>query len=210
VTGEASFIRDIDSANLAARRSEIRKLPLSDRRAAGVAADRAYQAVVAAFAALNGWQATKCGFNCLDLLGRGAMSDSLRARAARDWKLLDHHIWFRRGRRYVAVVGQPYLSDVDVAAARANLRTRNFVLHVPPDPLASFHYPGWTLFLVAALPGVEVRFLLEQDGRLKGLWRDWLANRKDYRAAAMEGLLAATSADQRETTGRMTAHDRHP
>ena len=72
----ADLIRDIDSANLAARRSEIRKLPLSDRRAAGDAADRAHRAAVNAFAALNGWQATKCGFNCLDLLGRSAMSDS--------------------------------------------------------------------------------------------------------------------------------------
>ena len=93
--GRETFIRDIDSANLAARRSEIRKLPLSDRRAAGDAADRAHRAAVNAFAALNGWQATKRGFNCLDLLGRGAMSDSIRARGARDCELLDHHIWFR-------------------------------------------------------------------------------------------------------------------
>jgi hypothetical protein len=117
----ADLIRDIDSANLAARRSEIRKLPLSDRRAAGDAADRAHRAAVNAFAALNGWQATKRGFNCLDLLGRSAMSDSLRARGARDCELLDHHIWFRLGRRYVAAVGQPYLSDVDIAETRAGL-----------------------------------------------------------------------------------------
>ena len=79
----ADLIRDIDSANLAARRSEIRKLPLSDRRVAGDAADRAHRAAVNAFAALNGWQATKCGFNCLDLLGCSAMSDSLRLAARR-------------------------------------------------------------------------------------------------------------------------------
>ena len=189
---DANLIRDIDSANLAARRSEIRKLPLSDRRAAGMAANRAHQAAVDAFAALNGWQATKYGFNCLDLLGRGAMSESLRARGARDCELLDHHIWFRRGRRYVAVVGQPYLADVDVGAGRANLRARNFVLHIPPDPLASFHYPGWTLFLVATPPGVEVRFLPEQDGRLKGLWRDWFNDCTDYRAGAAAALLEVT------------------
>jgi hypothetical protein len=58
MTGDENLIRDIDAANLAARRSEIRKLSLSDRRAAGAAADRAYQAAVGAFAALNGWQAT--------------------------------------------------------------------------------------------------------------------------------------------------------
>jgi hypothetical protein len=58
----ADLIRGIDSANLAARRSEIRKLPLSDRRAAGDAAGRAHRAAVNAFAALNGWQATKCAW----------------------------------------------------------------------------------------------------------------------------------------------------
>ena len=190
--GRETFVPDIDSANLAARRSEIRKLPLSDRRAAGDAADRAHRAAVNAFAALNGWQATKCGFNCLDLLGRSAMSDSIRARGTRDCELLDHHIWFRGDRRYVAAVGKPYLADVDIAETRARLAPRDLVLHIPPDPLASFHYPGWTLFTVVTRPGVVVRFLPEQDGRLKGLWRDWLNDCSDYRAGAATALLEAT------------------
>jgi hypothetical protein len=56
-----------------------------------------------------------------------------------------------------------------------------------------FIIPGWTLFVVVTKPGVEVRFLPEQDGRLKGLWRDWLQDKSDYRFAAAEALLAATT-----------------
>jgi hypothetical protein len=43
-------------------------------------------------------------------------------------------------------------------------------LHVPPDPLASFHYPGSTLFIVITQLDVAVRWLAEQDGRLTQLW----------------------------------------
>lgn len=54
---------------------------------------------------------------------------------------------------------------------RLELARRGFELHVPPDPLASIHYPGATLFVVVTLPGVVVRWLPEQDGRLKDRWR---------------------------------------
>jgi hypothetical protein len=120
------------------------------------------------------------------------MWDSLRRLGGKDHPLLDHDIWFRQDRRYVAAVGQPYLSAVGIAEARANLKARDLVLHVPPDPLASFHYPGWTLFVVVTKPGVKVCFLPEQDGRLKGLWRDWVNASPDYRASAMAALLEAT------------------
>jgi hypothetical protein len=120
------------------------------------------------------------------------MSDPLRRLGSRDCSLLDHDIWFRRDRRYVAAVGQPFLSAIDIAEERARLKARSLVLHVPPDPLASFHYPGWTLFTVITRPGVAVRFLPEQDGRLKSFWRDWANASPDYRAAAMAALLQAT------------------
>jgi hypothetical protein len=107
------------------------------------------------------------------ILPRSESSGSRRVLAPR---LLDHCVWFRRQRRYVAVIGQPCLSAADLAEERASLARRGLVMHVPPDPLASFHYPGWTLFLVVTLPGVAVRWLPEQDGRLKGLLRDWLAD----------------------------------
>jgi hypothetical protein len=35
-----------------------------------------------------------------------------------------------------------------------------------PDPLASIHYPGATLFVVVTSEGVGGRWLPEQDGRL--------------------------------------------
>jgi hypothetical protein len=70
---------------------------------------------------------------------------------------------------------------------------RGLALHIPPDPLASLHYPGWTLFVLVTRPGVKVRFLPEQDGRLKSFWRDWVNASPDYRAAAMTALLEATT-----------------
>jgi hypothetical protein len=182
---DKTFVLDIDSAMEAARQS---RTPLARLRVTC-----AHQVAMAAFAKLNGWQETKQHFYSLDLLGRAAMSDSLRRRHSYDFPLLDHDAWFRRDRCYVAVAGQPYLSAVDLAAERARLTERGLVLHVPPDPFASFNYPGWCLFLVITIPGVAVRWLPEQDGRLKGRWRDWLNASPDYRARAAAALLEATS-----------------
>ena len=151
----------------------------------------AHQAAMTAFAKLNGWRPSEVASYGLSLLGRDRVSGRIRA-DNHDFPLLDHCIWFREGRRYAAVVGQPYLSAVDIAGERARLLDRGLVLHLPPDPFASFHYPGWTLFAVVTKPCVRVRFLPEQDGRLKGLWRDWLNASPDYRAAAAKALLAVT------------------
>jgi hypothetical protein len=152
---------------------------------------RGHQAATDAFAKLNGWRQTKSTSYNLGLLGRGASSRSLWDSS--DFPLLDHCVWLRQDRRYVAVVGQPYLSAVDIVEERARLALRGLVLHLPPDPLASFHYPGWTLFVVVTKPDVTVKWLPEQDRRLKGLWRDWLNASPDYRAEAAAALLAATS-----------------
>jgi hypothetical protein len=186
MTGTANLIADIHNAMRALHQS--RKLALWEQEDARRKHTCTLQSAIDAFANLNGWRGTKYHFYGLDLLGRSTMSDPLRRLGSRDCSLLDHDIWFRRDRRYIAAIGQPYLSDVDIAAARANLKARNLVLHVPPDPLASFHYPGWTLFVVVTKPGVEVRFLPEQDGRLKGLWRDWVNASPDYRAAAAAAM----------------------
>jgi hypothetical protein len=186
---DETLIRDIHSAMRALHRS--RDLSRMEQMMAKLADARAHQAAKDAFAEVNGWRPSEVASYGLSLLGRDRMFGRIRA-DNHDCDLLDHCIWFREGRRYVAVVGQPYLSAVDIAEARARLAERDLVLHVPPDPLASFHYPGWTLFVVVTKPGVEVRFLPEQDGRLKGLWRDWLNASPDYRASAMAALLEAT------------------
>jgi hypothetical protein len=186
---DETFVLDIDNAMEATRQG--RDLPSLERRTAGLRVTCAHQAAMAAFARLNNWQETEQHLYSLDLLGRSAMSSSLRRRNSYDFPLLDHDAWFRRDRRYVAVVGQPYLSAVDLAAQRARLTERGFVLHVPPDPFASFNYPGWCLFLVITIPGVVVNWLPEQDGRLKGRWRDWANASLDYRAAAAAALMGA-------------------
>jgi hypothetical protein len=189
---DETFVLDIDNAMRAARQS--RDLSKMEQTTAHLRDVRAHEAAMAAFAKLNGWQETKQHFYSLDLLGRAAMSDSLRRRHSYDFPLLDHDAWFRRGRRYIAVVGQPYLSAVDLAAQRARLTERGLVLHMPPDPLASFHYPHWTLFLVITRPGVMVRFLPEQDGRLlTGPERDWLQTSPAWRRETAAVLLAATA-----------------
>jgi hypothetical protein len=180
------LIRDIDDAMLAARRS--RDLPSREQIPTRARDVLAHQVAVDAFAELNGWRATKSTCYNLGLLGRSMSSSSLWDTS--DFPLLAHSVWLLLNGRYVAAIGQPYLSAVDVSEARAALTARDIILHVPPDPLASFHDPGWTLFLVFTKPSVRVRFLPEQDGRLKGLWRDWLENRSDNRAAAMDALLA--------------------
>jgi hypothetical protein len=172
---EGARARDNPRARLAARARE----------------SAARRAATALFAELNGWRVFKEFGHDLNLLGRVASS----RRDNRERQLLDHCVWFRGQRRYVAVVGQPYLSAVDLAEERASLARRGLVMHVPPDPFASFHYPGWTLFLIVTLPGVAVRWLPEQDGRLKGLWRDWLEDASgDYRTEAAKALFEAEPA----------------
>jgi hypothetical protein len=177
-----TVIKDIDAAH-----------GRHDQHGQRCALCEAQKAAAKAFAEINGWRTAPAFFD-LGRLGRGAPTRSHHwADNSRDRQLLDHPLWFYFQRRFVAAVGQPYRPAVDLVRWRAHLTERGFTLHVPPDPLASFHYPGSTLFVVVTRPGVRVRFLPEQDGRLKGLWRDWLKNREDYRAAAMGALLAATS-----------------
>jgi hypothetical protein len=142
------------------------------------------QAAIDAFAAINGWRT--CGQDSYDLRLVGRVADCWHGGS--DGGLLDHCIWYRKNGRYVAVIGQPYL-DRDFAEVRDDLAKRDLVLHLPPDPLASFHYPGWTMFFVITRPAVGVRFLPEQDGRLKGLWRKGAEGTSDSFRAAMESVM---------------------
>ena len=48
---------------------------------------------------------------------------------------------------------------------------QRLALHLPPDPLASIHYPGETLFIVITKAGVAVKWLPDQDGRLMDRWQ---------------------------------------
>lgn len=181
-----TVLRDIDSA-LQWRKRE-RLMPWEER-AADCAEIRAAKSAVAAFAAINGWRKAPAFFD-LSRLGRGAPTRSHHwADHCRDRRLLDHPIWFYAARRYVAAVGQPYLDVADLREWRANLAERGFVLHVPPDPLASIHFPGSTLFVVVTKAGGAVKWLPEQDGRLKALWR---ARRKAEAAQSAQALAKAS------------------
>jgi hypothetical protein len=134
----------------------------------------AHETAAHAFARLNGWKLKGRHQPNLDHIGL-----SVYARPAFDWDnrdrdhdLLDHQLWFTAARRYVAAVGQPYdLDDDEIEEWRADLAGRGLVLHVPPDPLASIHYPGATAFLVVTRPGVTVHWLPEQHGRLARSWK---------------------------------------
>jgi hypothetical protein len=144
-------ILDIDDA-----RRAIARHPLAISRYEG-----AQRAAAEAFGRLNGWALAKAHSYSLELLGRAIRTSG----EGRDHLLLDHDYWFRKDRRYVA--------------QREGLTKRGFVLHLLPDPFASFRYPGWTLFVVVTKPGVAVRWLPEQDGRLRGL-SDWMADNASF------------------------------
>jgi hypothetical protein len=168
-----TILQRLDEARRATWAASRAKLP-SWRLVPIVQAERALAGeAIKAFAKLNGWRRAP-EFYDLDRLGRGAATrtDHWNDDGYRDRAILDHPIWFYSARRFVAAVGQPYppaAGDLDLW--RTHLADRGLVLHVPPDPLASIHYPGGTIFVVVTKPGVEVRFLPEQDGRLADLWK---------------------------------------
>lgn len=135
-------------------------------RAAYQEIDRAQRAATEAFADINGWKKAPSTYD-LDVLGRGTR---VAWRSVIGRGPLDHPLAFQTKRRYVSMVGQPYPPAVDLAQWRVHLEDRGLVLHVPPDPLASIHNPGGTLFLVVTKPDIEVRWLPDQDGRLADRW----------------------------------------
>jgi hypothetical protein len=72
-----------------------------------------------------------------------------------------HSLYFRMPGGGKVVVVQEYCDFVEPRSEAV----------MPPDPFASFWYPGWTTFVVYA-HGFKVKWLPEQDGRLAeaGLW----------------------------------------
>jgi hypothetical protein len=67
-------------------------------------------------------------------------------------------------RKNVAIAGQPYQRSTSVRAELADLERRGFCVHTPPGgERASIWFPGQTLFIVATQPGVEVKWLPEQQ-----------------------------------------------
>lgn len=109
-----------------------------------------------AFAKLNDWTHVDHGAFGLHSLKLGARgrTDFLNVSG-----MFDHGECFTSAGRPVAIVGQPYdHSDF----ADEIKRLSDFAVHVPPAPLASFHYPGRCHLFVVTRPGQEVQWLPEQ------------------------------------------------
>jgi hypothetical protein len=116
-----------------------------------------------AFGKINGWKLTK-NFALCDI-GR-----SRRTFASYREGWMDHQIYYRdSARRNIAIATQPYGNHPDDFRAELDRCAEEFGLrwHVPPVPRASFWYPGWTLFIVMTLPGVELKWLPEQVSGLR-------------------------------------------
>ena len=168
MTGGASstLIRNISDAMLAGQREHLNKCEhgsaaryqqLQRERVLEQRISRAKVAAMDAFAALNGWK-----------LGREFPPYKIGHRNSdpydNEWtrhELFDHCRHFRADGKNVAILTQPYghlvLDEWHQWAAGQGLE-----LHAPPDPLASFHYPRSTLFLVLTARGGTVRWLPEQ------------------------------------------------
>ncbi len=76
---------------------------------------------------------------------------------------MDHCRWFWQEHRPALIVCEPYGADV-LDAMRAHVARFGLELHHPPNPFASFHYPGRAVFAVIAPAGREVKWLEEQVG----------------------------------------------
>ena len=115
-------------------------------------------ALAHAFGALNGWRVTR----------EFALCKLCSARCHRycGGLITDHALFYRdaRARRNVAIVNQPYLSRQELAGSKlaATLATRGLRCQLPPNPFASFWYPGYTAFIVITRADVTMRWLPEQ------------------------------------------------
>jgi hypothetical protein len=83
--------------------------------------------------------------------------------------LIDHGLYYTCKSNPIAIVAQPYNINVDEARIEFR-RDLNLEIYLPPDPLASFWFPGFTFFAVLAAPNMNIKWLPEQDGRYIHRW----------------------------------------
>jgi hypothetical protein len=141
------------------------KSPVWDRQKALVYKTSALRRAVAVeFGRLNGWALSQSVFG-MQSIGRTQRRRDDHCADLESWE--DHRLWYRADRPgrglYAALVSQPYgpieryREDLDKSANEHGLQW-----HLAPNPYASFHYPGQTLFIVMTMPGIEVKWLPEQ------------------------------------------------
>jgi len=108
-------------------------------------------ALAKAFGALNGWRLTNKCF----------APDDIGSQRTCIFAPVDHALFYRDRHRNVALVAQPYKSEVPTRL-HAHWAQRGLRCHVPPNAFASFWYPGVCMFIVITRPETEVRWLPEQ------------------------------------------------
>jgi hypothetical protein len=163
--------------------NEIRRL-LHEQHEAIQGLDRAQQYAVAAsynrqidklqdqarkaFARLNGWIVAGTRSGAVRLIPKEKRVSDKMPHEMFGWgfylqNISDHDFVCKvpgRGGEIMAVICQPY--DNNITAAKKAAEHYGLAVHVPPNPFASFHFPGWTQFIVFTKPGLEVRWLAEQ------------------------------------------------
>ena len=124
--------------------------------------------LVEEFTTLNGWTNTLARFS-LSTLEMGKCHGRWEPNPMQeegDGFLFDHCMHFRIGRKTIAIAAQPYEStkveDFNRLRRTKAFGTYQLEAHTPPNPFASFWFPGRTILVVLTRPGVKVRWLPEQ------------------------------------------------
>lgn len=117
-----------------------------------------HDALLLAFATLNRCKAGR-SFD-LEALRRGS-TQALSWHTV-DWDGCDHPSFLKRDRRAAMILTEPY-GDTLADKARAEAVRYGLVCHSPPNPWASFWFPGSTHLVVLTRPDFgEVRWLPDQ------------------------------------------------
>ena len=113
---------------------------------------------IEAFGAINGWHTGPDvrAFGVQDIGKRCSSAGALFSTA-----MFDHCVWYRANGKCAAIVAQPYQHAQD-DYARALAAEHGVAVHIPPQPLASFHYPGWAKIFVFTSPAHQIVWLEEQ------------------------------------------------
>lgn len=139
----------------------------ADRREAADRISEASDRALAAFAKLNGWRRTGTWFSLRSMIpnSRKDPFDEVYGSDPGE-ECIDHTIRFLERRRPVGFISQPYITGTSesqhIESALRLAERYGLAVHVPPDPLASFYYPGRCMVLGFTAPGRAVRWLPEQ------------------------------------------------
>lgn len=116
--------------------------------------DDAYDAILNGFAALNALQVSRSGFTLRSLVdGVAHRLNTWSAHNDREagghWPGADHLSYFKRDRAPVAIITEPYLPRSDFGKLEELVDRLGLIIQSPPNPKASFHFPGATsLFMI--------------------------------------------------------------